>query len=348
MSGKITDYVDVDTAANRPSTPPSADRLLYLESDTLAVKGWDGSAWHTASGGGGSSALSVSSKTSAYTITTADDVILADATSGAFTVALPTAVGWSKRITIKKVDSSANAVTVGTTSSQTIDGQSTRLLAGQFSTITLVSDNANWRTSEEALPLTAKGDLLVGLAAHDLQRLAVGSDTQVLTADSTQTTGVKWAAPGAGLFSAYVLLQEQQASGTAGGTFTSGAWQTRALSNKIADTGSIATLSANQVSLPAGTYMARGVACAHFVNGHQARLYNVTDAALLGTGTSEFASASTGNPQSDSIVVAFFTLTATKTIALQHQCQTTRTPDGFGVACSFGTEVYSVLEIWKE
>lgn len=41
-----------------------------------------------------------------------------------------------------------------------------------------------------------KGDILV----HDgtnLQALAVGTNTQVLTADSTQATGVKWAAPSA-------------------------------------------------------------------------------------------------------------------------------------------------------
>lgn len=42
--------------------------------------------------------------------------------------------------------------------------------------------------------LTTKGDMYAATAASTLVRIGVGSNNQVLTADSTQTTGLKWAA----------------------------------------------------------------------------------------------------------------------------------------------------------
>ena len=43
--------------------------------------------------------------------------------------------------------------------------------------------------------LTTKGDLYVATGASTVTRIGVGADTNVLTADSTQASGVKWAAP---------------------------------------------------------------------------------------------------------------------------------------------------------
>lgn len=48
----------------------------------------------------------------------------------------------------------------------------------------------------------AKGDLIAGTAADAHGRLAVGSNGQVLTADSSQSTGLKWAAAAAAVSAA--------------------------------------------------------------------------------------------------------------------------------------------------
>jgi hypothetical protein len=44
----------------------------------------------------------------------------------------------------------------------------------------------------------AKGDLIAATAADTVSRLAVGTNGQVLTADSTEATGIKWTTPAAG------------------------------------------------------------------------------------------------------------------------------------------------------
>jgi hypothetical protein len=58
----------------------------------------------------------------------------------------------------------------------------------------------------------AKGDLIAGTASDTVARLAVGTNDQVLVADSTAATGLKWATPAAG--GAYTLLSTTNLSGT--------------------------------------------------------------------------------------------------------------------------------------
>ena len=48
----------------------------------------------------------------------------------------------------------------------------------------------------------AKGDLLAASADNTITRLAVGTNTYVLTADSSEGTGMKWASPTVGTVTA--------------------------------------------------------------------------------------------------------------------------------------------------
>lgn len=142
----------------------------------------------------------------------------------------------------------------------------------------------------------------------------------------------------------YVLIQEQQVSGTAGGTFTNGAQRTRLLNTKVVDSHLIATLGSNQVTLPAGTYRFRGMSSAFNVNRHVCRLQDITNTATVAVGMASLAPAS---QQSVSHVMGRVTITGATVFELQHICETTRATDGFGIATSLGTETYSSLEFWK-
>lgn len=68
-------------------------------------------------------------------------------------------------------------------------------------------------TNSMATAIDAKGDLVVGTGADTFSRLAVGSNNQVLTADSTTATGTKWAAPSAAA-TTYTLVSTTTLSGS--------------------------------------------------------------------------------------------------------------------------------------
>jgi lysophospholipase L1-like esterase len=88
----------------------------------------------------------IATRTANYSATLGDSVILCNASSGAVTITLPTAVGIPGRsFQVKKTDSSANACSIATTGGQTIDGVGTVSLTSQYSSRKMASDNANWQ-----------------------------------------------------------------------------------------------------------------------------------------------------------------------------------------------------------
>lgn len=67
--------------------------------------------------------------------------------------------------------------------------------------------------------LTTKGDLISATAASTVARLAVGANATVLTADSTEATGLKWATPASG--SSYVGVSAYKSAGQSVSNLTS-------------------------------------------------------------------------------------------------------------------------------
>lgn len=83
--------------------------------------------------------------TTNQTLSGSNNIALFDATSAAITVTLPKAALHNSRVySIKKTDSSANAVTVTPDGSETIDGAASYALSAQWKSLTIVSDGTQW------------------------------------------------------------------------------------------------------------------------------------------------------------------------------------------------------------
>jgi hypothetical protein len=125
---------------------------------------------------------SVLSKTATYTVTVTDgkDVLIrGDASGGAFTINLYTAVGNPGRIVrLVKIDSSSNAITIDANGLQTINGALTQTLSVQNDAMSLISDGANWLALESNVTNSSR-------AGRCDCRLTLTSGTEVTTSDVT-------------------------------------------------------------------------------------------------------------------------------------------------------------------
>jgi hypothetical protein len=94
---------------------------------------------------GGKRLDSITTKTADYTAAIADDTILVDATAAPRTITLPPATssaGW--KFNIKKVDATANAVTIDGNGAETIDGAATKSTTTQYAGWTVECDGSAW------------------------------------------------------------------------------------------------------------------------------------------------------------------------------------------------------------
>ena len=145
-----------------------------------------------------------------------------------------------------------------------------------------------------------------------------GSANQVLKTDGSGN--LSWAADAGGLFSAYAIITDEKVSGSGGGTFTTGAWRTRDLNTEVADPGGIVSLSTNQFTLAAGSYLIQWSAPAFEVTGHQTRLYDITGTSIIQYGSNAYVSST----QTTSIGSARVTPSGSNAYELQHLCGSTR------------------------
>lgn len=189
---------------------------------------------------------------------------------------------------------------------------------------------------------SSDGKIIVGGAGYE--DFIVARYDSVGSADVTWGSGGIITQPKTSYSTLITRIWEEEPSGTNGGTFTAGAWQTRVL-NGLSTYDQNISLVNNEFTLGVGKYDILIAAPAYRVGNHQARLQNVTDGITAAYGSTVFSNNSIGTVSASIIGAAIAVLKPT-TFQIQHYCTLTEASDGFGIAAGIGTaEIYTQVKI---
>jgi hypothetical protein len=137
----------------------------------------------------------------------------------------------------------------------------------------------SWVTDATGIPATifdAKGDIIAATAADTASRLAVGTNGQILTADSTAATGLAWVTPAGG---GGKVLQVVQGTSTSAVTIAS---------TTFTDTGLQATITPSAASSKVLAFVMQDFL------GYRSYQYAGASVRLLRAGTEVFVSYKSG------------------------------------------------------
>ena len=196
--------------------------------------------------------------------------------------------------------------------------------------------------------LSANRTITVAEASQAQAEAGTASDVVMTPRRTAQAIAALSLAAGGAFANALLHVRDEAPSGT-GRTVVVDAYGTVTLNTVLTNQISGASLSGNQITLPAGDYFVWSRAPIYQTQRARSKIYNVTDAVNLITGASAFCPCSTETASVDCICGGRFTLSATKIIELQRRCQSNNGgAQAGGIAASFGdTEVYAEVYIWK-
>jgi len=184
---------------------------------------------------------------------------------------------------------------------------------------------------------------------------ADGSANQLLKTDGSGN--LAFVSVAGGLFSSYAIIADRKSRGTDGGAVPSGTnvWFTRTLNTEIADPDGIVSISSNQFTLAAGTYLIKWRVPASRIKTFMTALYNVTDSSYTEYGQTSYSDFSDGSNDYGN-GLARVVISGSKAFEIRMITESTdgNAQHGLGrtVLSSLtnftGNETYTVVEIYKE
>jgi hypothetical protein len=175
-SGGLLAVPNVTTA---PTANPAQGVVSYAEGGVLKVRQSDGNIIPLS--------MPVRTVTATTATAVAYELLLCDATSNAITVSVPSSPTVGMVVTVKKTDSSANAVTV----SATVEGTTNPTLTSQYQVLHIVYSGTAWvRTVRPAMSVIAD---YPGITDARYLQLAGGTMTGTLTSARSASTDTAYA-----------------------------------------------------------------------------------------------------------------------------------------------------------
>jgi len=142
-------------------------------------------------------------------------------------------------------------------------------------------------------------------------------------------------------------VRDEKAIDSNGGNPTAGI-NTRDLNTIKTNEITGASVSSNEITLPAGTYYLDASSPAYKATRHHAYLYNTTDSATTITGTAEY-NHSSYSVLTRSFIIGRFTISSQKVFTLRHYIQSSNTA-GLGLSSYYvsgNTSNYADVKIWR-
>lgn len=193
------------------------------------------------------------------------------------------------------------------------------------------------------MPITINGSgTLTGVSVGGLPDGIV--DTDMVADDAVTAPKI-----GAKVFTSLAVLEDQQSTGTEGGSSVSGSWVHRTLETEVYDPDSIVTLSGSQFTIGPGNFFIYFESQSYQSGRNQNRLYNVTDTAAVKYGNNAYGSGGEGVTNVSWGWGRVTISSGTKTYRVEHRVESSMSTYGWGVAFSSGGgNIYTRVVIYKE